>query len=307
MRSANRRASAPTGEWSFPPKAPPFPKADAGAPRGSTTKHRARRRPAPPRWSEGQIPRHPAVRPPGGRAAGWCAALDLAGRGPGRGSDSATTYSPEPSGTATRASAGQASSANPARPSTTRVRPAGGPRPRGRPGRGPSRSRAVRPPAARIGRAGEHQLSRLYDGLPPGAPAQVGEQGLVDLFGRRRAGADGARAASLITMPGVQNPHWLPPVATSAAHHRSLSGAGRPSRVVIWRPWRRRTGVTHATRGDRRPRPCSSHTAPAGCSRPLRSGRPVGRAGHRAATIRRPPPRRRRHRRGAGSGVQRLS
>ncbi len=41
------------------------------------------------------------------------------------------------------------------------------------------------------------------------------------------------RAASRITIPGVQKPHWLPPVATRAAAHRSRSASGRPSRVVM--------------------------------------------------------------------------
>ena len=52
------------------------------------------------------------------------------------------------------------------------------------------------------------------------------------------------------TMPGVQNPHWLPPVEQKAAAHASphLPGPARPT-VVISRPATRRTGVTHATRG----------------------------------------------------------
>lgn len=50
-------------------------------------------------------------------------------------------------------------------------------------------------------------------------------------------------------MPGVQNPHWLPPVANSASDHRSRSSSANPSTVVITRPAMRRTGVTHATRG----------------------------------------------------------
>jgi hypothetical protein len=50
-------------------------------------------------------------------------------------------------------------------------------------------------------------------------------------------------------MPGVQNPHWLPPVATNAAAHATRSAAGKPSTVVTDRPATRPMGVTHATRG----------------------------------------------------------
>ena len=50
-------------------------------------------------------------------------------------------------------------------------------------------------------------------------------------------------------MPGVQKPHWLPPVATNASDHRRRVSSGRPSRVVTSRPASRRTGVTQATRG----------------------------------------------------------
>ncbi len=50
-------------------------------------------------------------------------------------------------------------------------------------------------------------------------------------------------------MPGVQKPHWLPPVSTSAPAQRVRTAAGSPSRVVTLRPSRRRTGVTHETRG----------------------------------------------------------
>ena len=50
-------------------------------------------------------------------------------------------------------------------------------------------------------------------------------------------------------MPGVQNPHWLAPVATKAAAQRSRCDAGIPSKVVTLRPATRRSGVTQATRG----------------------------------------------------------
>ena len=50
-------------------------------------------------------------------------------------------------------------------------------------------------------------------------------------------------------MPGVQNPHWLAPVAQNASPHEARVAASSPSSVVIDRPRTRRTGVTHATRG----------------------------------------------------------
>ena len=50
-------------------------------------------------------------------------------------------------------------------------------------------------------------------------------------------------------MPGVQNPHWLPPVATKAAAQRSRTSASSPSTVSTDRPATRRAGVTQATRG----------------------------------------------------------
>ena len=50
-------------------------------------------------------------------------------------------------------------------------------------------------------------------------------------------------------MPGVQNPHWLAPVAQNASPQASRRSAGSPSSVVIDRPRTRRAGVTHDTRG----------------------------------------------------------
>ena len=85
---------------------------------------------------------------------------------------------------------------------------------------------------------------RLPDGLPAGAAAQVGEQGLVDRGRRQRPSP--RRADSRTTMPGVQNPHWLAPAAVNAAAQRSASS--RPSTVVTSRPATRRAGVTQATR-----------------------------------------------------------
>ncbi len=92
--------------------------------------------------------------------------------------------------------------------------------------------------SGRRGRA--HGGGRLHDRLPPRAPAEVGAAAPVDVTGCRPA-------ARRTTMPGVQNPHWLAPVAAKAPAHRSASA--RPSRVVTARPAMRAVGVTHATRG----------------------------------------------------------
>ena len=49
-------------------------------------------------------------------------------------------------------------------------------------------------------------------------------------------------------MPGVQNPHWLAPVAQKASAQACRRSGSRPARVVIWRPATRRAGVTQETR-----------------------------------------------------------
>jgi len=49
-------------------------------------------------------------------------------------------------------------------------------------------------------------------------------------------------------MPGVQKPHWLPPVEQKAEPQAAASSGGRPSSVVMERPRTRRAGVTQATR-----------------------------------------------------------
>ena len=57
-------------------------------------------------------------------------------------------------------------------------------------------------------------------------------------------------AAKRSRMPGVQNPHWLAPVATKASTQRSLRSGSSPSTVVTARPDTRRSGVTQATRAE---------------------------------------------------------
>ena len=48
-------------------------------------------------------------------------------------------------------------------------------------------------------------------------------------------------------MPGVQNPHWLAPVAQKASAQVSRRAGSSPANVVISRPATRRAGVTQAT------------------------------------------------------------
>ena len=163
-------------------------------------------------------------------------------------SESATAYPPRPSGTATRASGGLPSSAKPASPSTTDgptrwATPPSIParteaRSRSRWGRGTVGSPAPKPSTRAAASSMVCQpvhrhrwATRAWSTLPVGT------------------GAPPARAARRITMPGVQKPHWLPPVATNASDHRRRVSSGRPSRVVTSLPASRRTGVTQATRG----------------------------------------------------------
>ncbi len=251
-RSASRRASSATGECSLPPKAPPLPygrgrRLARPAPRGVGL-HVGRLDPGGP---EGEVPL--ARRQLDGvveRQAG-APALHLAGPGPGltratRPPRSHPGRRAPPPGRPGRAGVvGEPGVAE----HHGRTHPLGHPALDGGPGLGPvevgGRSGLAGPASGR----GEDPFGGLLDGLPPGAAAQVGHQGLVDLRRSGRRAPGGARAARRITIPGVQNPHWLPPVATRASDHSRRVSSGRPSRVVTSRPASRRTGVTHATRG----------------------------------------------------------
>ena len=51
-------------------------------------------------------------------------------------------------------------------------------------------------------------------------------------------------------IPGVQKPHWEPPVATKASASPSRTDGSRPASVVTERPATRAAGVTHETRAS---------------------------------------------------------
>ena len=50
-------------------------------------------------------------------------------------------------------------------------------------------------------------------------------------------------------IPGVQKPHWLPPLDASASANGSTTEEGNPSTVTTDLPATLRTAVTQATRG----------------------------------------------------------
>ena len=152
------------------------------------------------------------------------------------------TAHPEELGTATSASPGAVSSANPPAPAATSA---------------PTRWGTPPSIPARLAASARDRLSGVSP-LPTSAQASK----IVRHPVHRQRWASSARpttvsfprseAASEATrmmIPGVQNPHWLAPVAVNAFVHSSRIGSGSPSRVVISRPATRDTGVTQATRG----------------------------------------------------------
>jgi hypothetical protein len=164
-----------------------------------------------------------------------------------------------PSGTrCTNASAGAMSSANPAPPRTTSG-----------PNSWERRSLQLGPPRRRFEVTGadagrrrwtpegppiESQPGRLDDGLPPGAPAQVGHQGPTRSAWRARRPGAGSGSGSVTAKriasrcPGCRTrtgwPRWPPGRRPSAASvgNQPVEGRHLPTRT-------RRTGVTQATRG----------------------------------------------------------
>ena len=232
VSSASSRARAGTGLRTFPPKAPPLPSGAAGRPpgrlqlaSGSTYAGSIQvvcsviaQSPAGTStgWDKGTVLLRPWTRPAAARAA----------RTPGASSPSAPSW--------TSAPAGAESSANPPPPRTTSgpvpcmLRPSTSdrqaarsgsrrPGPGGRDGRStPSTSDAAstmdcHPVQRHRWARSAASTSRRVGGVPEWRPS---------------------RAASRMTMPGVQNPHWLAPAATKADDQRWRSTVGAPSSVV---------------------------------------------------------------------------
>ena len=217
--------------------------------RARTRRRRARGRPAPPTWCAACGPSRPAGPRRGqGSADRGAAALHLAGARPGlrqRLADDPRAVAG--ARTATRASAGAVSSAKPPSPERDRRR-----RPAAR---CPPRAAARRAAAARSrpADAGPARRREPRRALPRIVCQPVQRHRWASsawsTVARPAAGRPAARAASRTTIPGVQNPHWLAPVAQNALAQRPRSAASRPSMVVTARPATRRAGVTHATRG----------------------------------------------------------
>ena len=118
-------------------------------------------------------------------------------------------------------------------------------------GRRPSRSRAVPSPTApppagrpRLGHRHRGWCATRCSGRGGPAAPRLAAPTSAAASGRR-----GRRPSSRTMIPGVQKPHWLPPVATSASAHRSRTSAPGRRAVVTARPATRRAGVTQATRG----------------------------------------------------------
>ena len=236
-----------------------------------TTRRPARGRQAPPSWWR-------AAPPPAGRAGSGSGgassrvrppARDRAGRDRAASRVSATTQrSPAASsgsaseagchGTATSASAGAVSSAKPPWPSGT-SRPTRWGVPPSRAARavaGPSGRVAAGPPAAvETASTTVRQPVQRHRWAPRVRSISAGPV-------RPRSRSHAART----TMPGVQNPHWEPPVATNAAARVSRRAGSRPSRVVTARPATRVAGVTHATAGVTVDEDGAAAALPLGCA-----------------------------------------
>ncbi len=174
---------------------------------------------------------------------------------------SPTAQPPSPSGTATSAPAGAVSSAKPPWPSATAGATCCG--------RAALERGSLGGPRTRTRRRFARPSVRNIDGFAVRAPSPVARSHASRIvrqpvqrqrWARRACSTAGwpsgpgaaplaAAPSSRQTMPGVQNPHWLAPVAQNASAQRSRVASARPSTVVIDRPATRRAGVTQATRG----------------------------------------------------------
>ena len=253
--SARRRASAATGEHTFPPNAPPLAHGDTGSPPGShhdgvglevgrlDVGGPEGQVPGPGRHLERVQQREPAA-----------PALHLAGEGPGGAEGLGDRVPSRPVGHRHQGArrAGVVGEPGPSEHDRRSDQLGGATLQGGAPAAAPrSRASGRRSPSRRV-RCGaitpEDAVRRFADGLPAGAPAEVGDQGPVDpLVGTRPGGIEGGQSH--------HDPRGAEPAlaaATSRPTRRPsgpASSAGRPSSVVTCRPASRRTGVTHATRG----------------------------------------------------------
>ena len=252
--SARDRARVGTGLRRLPPKAPPLASGDAGSPRGDTSWRPARGRPAPPRSSAGSAPTPHRERQRGGPAARCCCGPAPSPPPPvPRQGWAPAGRPPPPAGPVTTGGPSRRQSHPPPRitsgPEDWYIGPSiwarhdansrstgaagGGGWREGRAGPGSPIPRAAHPASTidchpvqrqRCASRADSTAWRVGAALPP------------------------SRAARRNTMPGVQKPHWLAPLATKASTQRALSEGGRPSTVVTERPATRRSAVTHATR-----------------------------------------------------------
>ena len=207
-----------------------------GEPHGA----RLARRAAPAAGAGSTVVRRPCTLPASARASSSEPADHPVHAG---GHASTAAVEPGGRGTATSASRGARSSANPpsprgtsapticgAPPSSSARRAAAGERTRPRSGR-PQRRRSPRTrSASRCTGRGARRAPRSRS--------------------TRRVLPRASAAATRTRIPGVQKPHCEPPVATKRAASRSRTAASRPSTVVTARPSTRVAGVTHATRGS---------------------------------------------------------
>ncbi len=164
---------------------------------------------------------------------------------------SPTTHDPSSAGTAINASAGAVSTAKPPRPMATSGATRWGARP----------SIVARSEAASRSRA--RDVASVCESSPDWSETNCSAASVMvcQPVHRHRWARSAcstlavarpalrSRASRRTTMPGVQNPHWLPPVAHSASPHAAARLGSSPSIVVIDRFFTRRAGVTHDTRG----------------------------------------------------------
>ena len=190
---------------------------------------------------------------------------------------SATTHRPDRSGTATRAPAGAASAAKPPCPSATPLPTACTDRP----------SMVALSAARSVRRGGSSLPNASHASITVCHPVHRQRCAASDLVTRSVSVVSAERSPeNLMMIPGVQNPHWLPPVRVNASgpiwssrrasrpSGSSRSGLPRAGRVSRTRPW-----------AARRPARCNSRTVPVDCSRPWVRSPPTDHEGRRAVTV----------------------